>query len=266
MIRVATFQTEAEMARFFNARAIDIGDVYTIYVNASNRWVAMYAGDGDASTIIDTSPGLAGVAVGTATGVGTSGTLIEVTADRVYRSGESFPKGAIVSGTLANTYVIPRSTSFTDDDGTAPAITDDGLGQLIERETLKICGSIDYQTGEFEIDYRRLRTPTAAIYVTYESSELPDSDPVPSRSDLSALVVHAPSAATVSWEIYEESAMAHAPVAQGSGSVTNGALTVNLDHLLSTTLDRWSRGSRWVRVVPNTTTDVRVRLTWRRVN
>lgn len=266
MIRVATFQTEAEMARFFNAHAIDIGDVYTIYVNASNRWVAMFAGEASGVSIIDTSPGLAGVAVASQSGVGTGGELLEVTAARTNVSGESFPRGTTVSGTLVQTYVIPRSTSFTDDDGVAPPITDDGLGKLIERETLKICGDIDYQTGVFSIDYSRLRLPTAAIYATYQASELPDSDPVPTRAELSALVIEAVGATEVAWAIYEEAAAAHPPVAQGTGTLTNGVLTVNLLHLLSTALDRTARTSRWVGVTPDATADVRVRLTWRRVN
>lgn len=269
MIRSTSFRTEIEMTRWMNAQGLDISDLYVLWMNASNFWTVFYE-DGLGRDIIDTTAGAAGVAYGTGTGVGVAGAIIPVGALRLTTTAEALgapdPTTGVLSGTLSNTYVIPDSVVLTGTSGFV--VKDDGFGALVDSETGKLVGAVDYAAGTFTARWPFGGIP-ATVSADYLYSSLPDTDNVPTRARLSALSVLRTSgaAATVGWAVFNDAACALPPVAMGNITLSGtGAGTANLINVVSNVLDVANRDGRWVKLFPNVgPNDFTVTLTWERI-
>lgn len=271
MIRSTSFRTEIEMTRWMNAQGLDIADIYVLWMNASNFWTVFYEDD-LGRDIIDTTDGPAGTAYGTASGVGTGGTLIRVHALRVAvpseAAGTPDPSSGVLNGTLSYTYVIPDSFSLSDPGAVGFTVKDDGFGFLVSAETGQQVGTINYATGNFSVKWPFGKIPTGTVNAAYKYSSMPDTDNVPVRARLSSLSVKllTGTAATVNWAVYNDSAKAYPPTATGTITLVNGVGAASLLMAISNVLDLTTRDSRWVELIPNTgTNSFDATLTWERI-
>jgi len=265
MIRTASFKSETDLARYLNANGMDTKDLYSLFQNASGWW-SVFHEDGTGSRHIKSMGSAAGVSAATDT-VTTAGALLTVGNLHQEVSAEDLgtATGGVLNGTLANVYVIPHEVRIYDSVGQAPAVVDDGLGGLWkENDRTARMGAIDYRTGVFEIQYPYGSRPAGTVLADYEASLLPDAADLPTRARLSAMVITAAGTGTLSWALYEDAAMANAPLLVGSGALVDGMLHYDFGGLLSCTLDLDNRGARWLWIVPPDDGTVTARITWER--
>lgn len=272
MIVCRTFQTAQDVVRYMRGNGLSLGDILGPYTNASGHYDIFYDNQTEYDTVIDTVPGMYGVAYGAAGAVPIIGTVIELGELRTVVDDEDLGAGGSAqefAGTLGNTYVIPRSVHLRDSNGIAPALMDNGLGHLVEESNGAQRGTVDYATGVIAITWETPRkTATGNVLVDYEFSDLPDTSDFPEECELSRLVVtrSAGISATLAWSLFEESAMAYGPIA--SGVIAAFPASVDLAGAVSNTLELTlsDRGKRWLQIIPATDadSDFQVRVSWKR--
>lgn len=268
-MKMQSFVDEHEVVAFMNAHSLTSLDVSGPLINNSGRYVVFYLDETVAPVSIDPNLGLSGVSVGVGAVVAAGGTLLEVQALRTQVTNEVLMAGtAIVIDTFAGAgYVIPGTVQINDSNSVAPILRDDGMGRLVTLTDGSSRGSINYSAHTVAIHYRANEVPTGNVRATYQHSLIPDSTAIPDACALSGIVIEkvSGSIAACAWEIFEEEAMAYAPIAVGESS---GTLTRRdeLGHLVSICLEKdlAKRGRRWVKVSPDANGVVMVRLYWSR--
>ena len=271
MIRSAQFQTDQQLVNFMHAEGISPSAVF-VWNTTVAGWTAILYDDGTARPYVDGKPDWAGLSYGTGTNLPTvaaGGSVLEVKAKRTAVAAENTGAGTrVYTGTLANGYIIPKSLTISDDGGTAPSVTDNGLGALVLVSNGEARGTVNYSTKAIAITWHHDEVPTGDILAAYNYSTLPGSSNVPPRAELDSLLITCVSGAgvaNVAWRVYEDAAAATPYIASGSTAIIAG-VTVNVDlaDILSVNLDTATPNSRWVRLVPDNATNVfTVQLRWK---
>ena len=271
MIVSRTFLTSREVTTFMNGHGLALSEITGPYLNSSGHYDIFFEDGSSADTVIDTTPGVYGVSYGAELLAIGAGVLMELGALRTAVVDEvlGVAEGSLsLAATIANTYIIPGSVVIVDGDGVAPVLSDDGIGNLVERTNKARRGTVNYGTGVLIIAWESLKkSATGEMTASYEYSSLPDSVDFPYGCELSRMVVKktAGTATTLEWALYEDSAMTYAPIL--TGSIAAFPVSVDLgdavSHILD--LDLAVRGKRWLSIVPDTDGDssFEVLLTWK---
>lgn len=268
MIQTGTFRSEPELVRFLHINGIEASNVFATRPNSSGTWTVIYE-DGQPRQWITGKPGSAGLSY--AGGTNVNGDMLLLGPKREVVAAEDL--GAIVNpftATLANAYVMPGTVTLVDSASVAnTTVVDDGWGWLVRKSDRVRLGTIDYATGDIELQWYALEAPAGNVLADYEWSDLPFSSVVPFSAELSVLVIELVSGAAVTsvdWAVYEDEAAAFPPIAEGTSAlnVAGEHEIIDLGDRLSTVLDTAARVGRWLKVTPDdATNEIRALLHWK---
>jgi hypothetical protein len=264
MIRTITRPSLQELLRDMQVQGLSIRDIDGFHDTASGHVTVMYE-DNSPSEVLDVSPGEAGVAAATSvtSNVAFLGSLRSA-------QSETFAADAF---TLSDTYIIPRSVVLADTNSVAPTLVDNGRGILMTQRDHVHVGTINYASGVVTVTLGgRFPARSGSWEANYTYSASPDTDPIPNVAILDQLVIETATAGTISYELYEDSALSGLPIV--AGTITTTATLANASRFVgrvmlncvSTQMDTdWTkRTGRWLRVSA-TPAFVRAHLYWRRL-
>jgi hypothetical protein len=249
MVRLKTFRSEQELVQWMNTNGVGLGNI-TQCVNSSGQPYVLYEEAAVDQVIIPGRKSPGGVSY--ADGTGGAGTY-PVMAKRTAIAAElvSAITVQLVTGTLANTYVIPGSVSLTDSGGTGNPMKDDGAGKIVEVGTIAPRGSIDYATGVVSLTYPANKLGSGNLLADYEYSDLPDTaDPPPLCRIVNVAVIGA--GGDITFTVYNDEACT-VPAFSGKVTVTagEGTLVLGGNYAVSPIMeavDLTHRDRRWVTV------------------